>query len=74
MKRMQETKTPDLDMILLRSGYPVADKPALRELQRHRMYQARCRMCRKAAVGFRAIAAWFDDRSGEFRTGKMQAS
>lgn len=74
MKRMKETKTPDLDMILLRAGYPVADRPAIRALQRHRMYQTRCRICRKAAVAFQAIAVWFDERSGEFGTGKLQTS
>ena len=64
MKPTAETPTPDLDLMLLRHGLPVADAPRIRAIQRHRMYRTQIKVCGMVARFLGRAAAWFEARSG----------
>lgn len=74
MKPTKETPIPELDLLLLRAGYPVAENEKYRAIQSQRMYHARCRLCRTLAKSFHAIAKWLDKRAGDLRSGIAEAA
>lgn len=64
MTKYSHTPTPDLDIILLRAGYPVHDGPKVRQLTARR-YRLRCAACRLIAARLKMAAAWFEARAGQ---------
>lgn len=68
MKPTIETPTPDLDMILLRGGYPVADSPKIRQLRSVQMHRTERNIAKALAVLFGWLAEKFEHRAGQTDT------
>jgi len=68
MEPIHKTPTPDLDAMLMRAGWPVADSPEVQQIQAMQRQEALRAVQLKFANALASLAAWLEHHATKIDT------